>query len=82
VVFKVPGSLTVLNEIWVIAAIEVQMWSEASPQVAARLLGMLHTTWMPFEDFSAAYWHDGPASVGAQESALCFREVMQRAKQD
>ena len=56
--------------------------SEASPQVAARLLGMLHTTWMPFQDFSAAYWNDGPASVGAQESALCFREVMQRAKQD
>ena len=46
------------------------------------LLGMLHTTWMPFQDFSAAYWHDGPASVGAQESALCFKEVMQRAKQE
>ena len=56
--------------------------SEASPQVASRLLGMLHTTWMPFEDFSAAYWHDGPASVGAQESALCFREIMQRLRQE
>jgi len=52
--------------------------SEASPQVAARLLGMLHTTWMPFEQFSAAYWHDGPTNASAQESVLCFREIMQR----
>jgi hypothetical protein len=56
--------------------------AESSEQVASRLSGMLHTTWMPFEDFSAAYWHDGKTSAGAQESALCFREIMQRLRQD
>jgi hypothetical protein len=56
--------------------------SEASPQVAARLSGMLHTTWMSFEQFSAAYWHDGPTNASAQESVLCFREIMQRLRQE
>jgi hypothetical protein len=37
---------------------------------------------MPFEQFSAAYWHDGPANVAAQESVLCFREIMQRLRQE
>jgi hypothetical protein len=56
--------------------------AEASPEVAARLRGVLHTTWSPFAEFSAAYWKDGPTNAEAQEEALCFREVMRRARQE
>jgi hypothetical protein len=55
---------------------------EASPEVAARLLGVLDTTWSPFGEFSAAYWKDGPSNAAAQEEALCFREVMRRARME
>jgi hypothetical protein len=56
--------------------------AEASPQVAARLNGVLHTTWSPFAAFSAAYWHDGPADASAVETMQCFREVMRRARME
>jgi hypothetical protein len=56
--------------------------AEASPEVAARLLGVLQTTWTPFGAFSAAYWKDGPADASAREEALCFREVMRLARQE
>ena len=55
---------------------------EASPEVAARLRGVLHTTWSPFGAFSAAYWKDGPTNTEAQEEAQCFREVMRRARME
>jgi hypothetical protein len=55
---------------------------EASPEVAARLRGVLDTTWSPFGAFSAAYWKDGPTNTEAQEEAQCFREVMRRARME
>jgi len=56
--------------------------AEASPEVAARLKGILHTTWDPFGPFANAYWHDGPSNPSSQEEALTFREVMRLARQE
>jgi hypothetical protein len=46
-----------------------------TPAVAARLQGMLHTTWCGFGPFVRAYFGDDTKNVQAMESVATFREL-------
>jgi hypothetical protein len=47
----------------------------STPAVAARLEGMLHTTWCGFGAFAKAYFGDDTRNVQAMESVATFREL-------
>lgn len=46
-----------------------------TPAVAARLQGMLHTTWCGFGPFAKAYFGEDTKNVQAMESVATFREL-------
>ena len=46
-----------------------------TPAVAARLQGMLHTTWCGFGPFARAYFGEDTKNVQAMESVATFREL-------
>jgi hypothetical protein len=48
---------------------------DASPAVAARMLGMMQTTWVGSSAFARAYAGDKEATAQARESAQCFKEL-------
>jgi len=43
--------------------------------IAARLLGVLQTTWCPLGPFVKAYFGEGPADARVIESVVCFKEL-------
>jgi hypothetical protein len=47
----------------------------SSPAVAARLQGMLHTTWCGFGPFAKAYFGEDTRNINAMESVVTFREL-------
>jgi hypothetical protein len=55
--------------------------ASASPEVAARMLGMLQTTWCGFGPFARAYFGDDVTNRNALEAANCFRELFRELRQ-
>jgi hypothetical protein len=52
----------------------------ASGQVAARMQGMLHTTWCGFAPFARAYFGEDFNNAAAVESVVCFRELFREMR--
>lgn len=51
--------------------------AEANPDLSAKFMGMLHTTWCGFGPFARAYNGDTTVSKDAQETAKCFKDLFQ-----
>lgn len=56
--------------------------ANASKEVAARMLGMLQTTWVGFAPFAQAYFGEGQPNRGATEAALCFKELFRELRDE
>jgi hypothetical protein len=54
----------------------------SSPVVAARLQGMLQTTWVGFGAFARAYFGEEIRSVNAMEAVTTFRELFREMRKD
>ncbi len=54
--------------------------ANSSPAVAARLQGMLHTTWVGFGVFARAYFGEEIKNVQAMESVTTFRELFRELR--
>jgi len=54
--------------------------ANASPVVAARLQGMLHTTWVGFGAFAHAYFGDDVRNAQVLESVTTFRELFRELR--
>lgn len=55
--------------------------AHSTPDIAARMLGVLQTTWVGFEPFARAYMGEAnSAGVEAIESAQCFRELFRELR--
>ncbi len=54
--------------------------ANSSPAVAARLQGMLHTTWVGFGAFARAYFGEEIKNVQAMESVTTFRELFRELR--
>jgi hypothetical protein len=52
----------------------------AAPPVAARMLGMLQTTWVPLAQFLKAYYGEEGARPQAMEAAQCFKELFRELR--
>lgn len=52
----------------------------ASPEVAARMLGILQTTWTGFGPFAQAYFREGEQRPQALEAAQCFRSLFEELR--
>ncbi|MCW5982494.1 MAG: family 20 glycosylhydrolase [Bryobacteraceae bacterium] len=51
-----------------------------SPAVAARMQGMLQTTWTDLGSFAKAYFREPGAEASAVEAAACFRELFRELR--
>jgi hypothetical protein len=56
--------------------------AHANPEIAARVQGLLHTTWGDPADFMKAYFGEPAASQSVAESVQCFRTAFARLRQD
>jgi hypothetical protein len=56
--------------------------AHANPEVASRVLGLLHTTWGDAADFMRNYFGEPPASQSVAESVKCFRAACARLRED
>jgi hypothetical protein len=56
--------------------------AHANPEVAARIQGLLHTTWGDPADFIRAYFGEPPATPSVGDSVKCFRAAMARLRAD
>ena len=56
--------------------------AHANPEVASRVLGLLHTTWGDAADFMRNYFGEPPASQSVAESVKCFRTACARLRED
>lgn len=56
--------------------------AQAAPPVAARMLGMLQTTWTGFAAFAKAYFGEEKTNIAAMEAASCFRELFRELRAD
>ncbi|MBZ5583937.1 MAG: family 20 glycosylhydrolase [Acidobacteriia bacterium] len=54
--------------------------ANSTPAVAARLQGMLHTTWVGFGAFARAYFGEEIRNVQAVESVTTFRELFRELR--
>jgi hypothetical protein len=52
----------------------------APDAIAARMLGMLQTTWCGFGDFARSYFGEPVANPRAQEAVACFRTLFEQLR--
>lgn len=78
----------VVSSPWRRAAVALQQLDQirdarahGSPEVAARMLGMLQTTWVGFGPFVRAYFQEGdPPRAEVVEAVQCFRELFRELR--
>jgi len=55
--------------------------AHANPEVAGRVLGLLHTTWGNAGDFVRCYFGESPANPDVAESVKCFRAAFAKLRE-
>jgi hypothetical protein len=54
--------------------------TQATEEIAGRMLGVLQTTWSGAGAFIRAYFGEGPSNTRTQEAVMCFRELFREVR--